>query len=192
MVQQKRYQRLLRLKTSKYNYKSLMSEKTFLKVQKRARGIGVDLVSIDYEGMELRFRTQSTTIKGKYYTEIIQLSSLQPEDIIKGKNLAEVLRSAKIKIYSSDPAFLFWGTAFWSWKQGFGLYPERRFPRVRNPHHRMYVSKHMYAVLMTFPFLAGQIGKYLKKYWTEKQQKEFQEQMDKVVKDIKLEDLIDA
>ena len=75
-----------------------MSEKTFLKVQKRARGIGVDLVSIDCEGMELRFRTQSTTIKGKYYTEIIQLSSLEPEDIIKGKNLAEVLRSAKIKI----------------------------------------------------------------------------------------------
>ena len=64
MVQQKRYQRLLRLKTSKYNYKSLMSEKTFLKVQKRARGIGVDLVSIDYEGMELRFITQSTSIKG--------------------------------------------------------------------------------------------------------------------------------
>lgn len=37
MVQQKRYQRLLRLKTSKYNYKSLMSEKTFLKVQKMGK-----------------------------------------------------------------------------------------------------------------------------------------------------------
>lgn len=139
MLKKKRYQRLLPLKASKYSYRDLMTEKSFLKVQQRARGIGVDLVSIDYEGMELRFRTQSTTIKGKYYTEIIQLSSLSPEDIISGKNLAEVLRSAKIKIYSNDPAFLYWGTAYWSWRQGFGLYPERRFPRVRNPHHRMYV-----------------------------------------------------
>lgn len=192
MANKKRYQRLLQLKPAKYNYKKLMSEKTFLKVQKRARGIGVDLVSIDYEGFELRFRTKSTTVKDKYYTEIIQLSSLTPEDVIKGRNLAEILRSAKIKIYSNDPAFLYWGTAYWSWRQGFGLYPERRFPRVRNPHHRWYVSKHMYAVLQVFPFIAPQIGKYLKKYWNEKQQKEFQEQMDKALDDIKLEDLLDA
>lgn len=192
MVPKKRYQRLIGVKKSTADYRKLISEKTFLKVQQRARGIGVDLVSIDYEGMELRFRTQSTTIKGKYYTEIIQLSSLQPEDVIKGTNIGQLLRSAKIKVYCTSPAFLFWGYAYKCFRYGCGLYPERRFPKVRNPRLRGWVDKHLYAVLMTFPFIAPQIGKYLKKYWTEKQQKEFSEQMEKAIKDVKLEDLIDS
>lgn len=188
----KRYQQLSRIKPAKYSYKKLLTEKTFLKVQRRARGIGVTLTSIDAEGMELWFRTKSTTRPGVYYTEIIQLSSLTPEEVVSGRNLAEVLRSAKIKIYSNDPAFLYWGTAYWSWRLGFGLYPETRFPRIRNPHHRWYVSKHMYAVLMTFPFLAPQIGKFLRKYWTEQQQQQVEQALGKAMKSISLDDVVDA
>lgn len=188
----KRYQKLAQLKPSRYNYKKLLTEKTFLKVQQRARGIGVELTSIDAAGMELRFRTKSTTRNGVYYTEIIQLSTLTPDDIVSGKNIAQVLRSAGIKIYSNDPAFLYWGTAYWSWRQGYGLYPETRFPKIRNPRHRWYVSKHMYAVLMTFPFLTNQIGKYLRKYWTEQQQKDLEKSLDKVMQDISLDELLDA
>ena len=188
----KRYQKLSQIKPAKYNYKKLLTEKTFLKVQQRARGIGVTLDSIDAAGMELRFRTKSTTRKGVYYTEIIQLSSLTPDEVVSGKNLAQILRAAKIKIFSSDPAFLYWGTAYWSYRLGFGLYPETRFPRIRNPHHRWYVSKHMYAVLMTFPFIAPQIGKFLRKYWTEEQQKAIESGVEKALKEIALDQLVDA
>lgn len=188
----KRYQKLSAVRKSSADYRKLISEKSLLKVQQRARGIGVDLVSVDFDGMELRFRTQSTTVRGKFYTEIIQFSELEPSQIVEGRNLAQILRSAKLKVYSNDPAYLYWGYAYKCWRYGCGLYPETRFPKVRNPRLRGWVSKHLYAVLMTFPFIAPQIAKQLRKYWTEKQEKEFSEKLQKISKDIKLDDLLDA
>ena len=136
---EKRYQRLLNLKKSPYGYRTLISEKYFLKVQKRARGLGVQLHAIDYDGFELRFLVQSGTHPDKKYTVIVQLNSLQPTDIIEGKNVAEVLRSAKLKCYCTCPAWLFWGYAYKAWSYGYGIYPERHYPHIRNPHLKGYL-----------------------------------------------------
>lgn len=192
MVQlpQKKYQRLSKVKPSTADYKRLLTEKTFLRVKERAAGIGVNLMSVDCANLELRFRTESVSIPGKYYTEIIQLSSLTEEDIIETRDLPALLRSAKLKIYSDDPAFLYWGGAYWAWRQGYGLFPERRFPRVRNPYHRLYTSKHMYAVLRTFPFLSTKIAGYLRRYWSAEQQKTIADSLDRLMKKIRTEDLL--
>lgn len=189
---QKRYQRYAKVKSSPFSYRTLISEKQFLKVQERARGIGVNLVSIDYRNFELRFRTESTRIRGLFYDEIVQFSQLSPEDILEGRNLASLLRSAKIKVYSSDPSFLYWGYAYIATKKGYGLYPERRKPTIRNPHLYGYCGKHLYAVLMTLPFLTPKIGKMMKDFWTEEQQEQFRKALDKVSKEVDISTLPDA
>lgn len=191
-IPQKRYQRYSKVKPSPFSYRTLISEKSFLQVQKRARGIGVNLVSVDYKNFELHFRTESTRIKGLYYDEIVQFSQLSPEDILEGKNLAQLLRSAKIKVYSSDPSFLYWGYAYIATKKGYGLYPERRRPSIRNPHLYGYCGKHLYAVLMTLPFITPKIGKMMKDFWTKEQQEQFSKALDKVAKDVDLSSLMDA
>lgn len=136
---QKRYQRLLKRTISPYGYRKLISEKTFLKVQQRARGLGVKIEAIDFEGMELRFSVQSGTYPNKSYTVIVQLNSLEPTDIIGGRNIAEVLRNAKLKCYCTCPAFNFWGYAYKAWRYGYGLWPQTIYPRIRNPHLKGYL-----------------------------------------------------
>lgn len=192
MLPKKRYQRIGSARHSSANYKKLISEKEFLQVQKRARGIGVELVSIDFEGFELRFRTKSQSRKGVYFTEIIQLSELSQDDVVSGKNIGDLLRSAKLKVYCTSPAYIFWGYAYKNWRYGCGLYPERRYPKVRNPRLRGWVDKHLYAVLMTFPFLVSSIGKQLKNYWTEKQEEDFKKSLEKISKEVSLDDLLDS
>lgn len=190
-IPSKRYQKLRQYqRPSPYNYKRLMEDKTFLKCQKRAMGIGVEIQSVDFQNMEVHFKTKSQSVQGKYYETIFKLGDLKSDDFISGKNVAELLRSAKIKVYSNNPAFLYWGVAYWSWKGGWGLYPERRFPKVRNPRHKMYVGKHVYACLMVFPFIVGKLGKMFKQYFTEEQEKQFSDVVDSLVKHISVEDLM--
>lgn len=184
----KGYVKLSEKRPSPYNYRDLMRDKTFLKCQARARSIGVTIQSIDFEGREIRFRTESQSVKGKYYITVFRLGDLKEEDIIGGKNVGELLRSAKLKIYSNNPAFLYWGVAYWSWRNGWGLYPEYRYPRVRNPRHPYYVGKHPYACLQVFPFIVNKLGSQFKGYFTEKQRESFQEVTDGLLRKIPLKD----
>lgn len=188
-VKTPKYRKVSKIKPSPYSYRKLISEKDFLQVQRRARGIGVGLVSIDFEGMELRFKTKSQSRRGVYYTQIIQFENLEPDQFVVGKNLAEILRSAKMKIYSNCPSFQYW-YAYKAWKMGYGLYPETRFPHIRNPRLVGYASKDLYAVLQTFPFLSASIGRKMKNYWTSEQAKQIEKGIEKTSKDVNINELL--
>lgn len=160
------------VKQSTYTYKSLLAERSFLKVQERARLVtGINLISIDYVDNTIRFQCNSVSTPGKTYSVLIQLSSLGPEEVISaGSSLATVLRDARIKVYCSCPAFIYWGFKWKAWSLGYGLFSETRFPKVRNPGVRGFVCKHLYACLLAYPFWVPDIGKKLRVHYTSDQQ----------------------
>ena len=168
-------------KASTMTYRRLLSGDDFLRVRERSRQVaGINLISVDYKGFELRFQCSSVTHPDKKYTIIVQLEGLDGDKVVAaGPGLDAVLRDAKMKVYCNCPAFTYWGFAYKSFRYGYGVFPERRFPRIRNPRLRGYTCKHVRAVLMTYPFWSKTIAKKLRGLWTEDQRK----QIDKALSD---------
>lgn len=164
-----------------------MSHRSFLWVQRRAAQLtGVHLVSIDFSGFEIRFRVESATIKGRYYTIIMQLDSLTPETVINMKrgSLPAVLRDAKVKVYCNCEAYKYF-FSYVAWKNGYGLMPEDRPPRIRNPHQVQSVCKHCYHVLQIYPFWASKFSKQFKDFYTREQQKQIENAISDSIKNLK-------
>lgn len=67
-------------------------------------------------------------------------------------------------IVSNCPAFLYWGYKYMAWKRGYGLERETRKPRVRNPHERGFLCKHLQLVLTLYPFWAPALAKKFKNW----------------------------
>ena len=75
-------------------------------------------------------------------------------------------------VVSNCPAFLYWGFKYLAWKKGYGLEKELRRPRVRNPHQKGFVCKHLYLVMQLYPFLAKSLASKFKNYAEKKIEKE--------------------
>lgn len=140
-------------------YKDLLSEKSFLRVQQRARALmrdGTQLVAILYSEHELIFKTASQTYgKRVMWTQRVSLEDCTLEMIENCKSFKDVetlLKNSKLKVYCDDPSFLYFGYKYLAWKRGYGLEPEHRRPVIRNPHEKGFLCKHLYLVLQLFPF----------------------------------------
>lgn len=157
------------------SYKTLLSEKDFLKVKLRARAVsknGTNLYAIYYKDRTLYFKTQSVTDPRLIYTERIEMTDVTIENILNCKSFRELenlIKSGNIKIHCSCPAFLYWGYKYKAWKGGYGIEKEIRRPKIRNPYERGYVCKHLYYIMQVFPLLARPIAsKY--RFWLKKKQ----------------------
>lgn len=171
------------------NYRQLLSEKDFLKVKRRAAQLksGVDLVSIDYAGFELRFRVKSA-VDQKYYNIILQLDDMTPDKVIAaGSRIDTVLRDAKLRCYCSCPAYHFW-YSYKAWTRGYGIFPETRYPKIRNPRLEGFLCKHLYLVLQIYPFWSKQIGKKLRVHWSEEQVQQVEDSLASALRGVKLRD----
>nr|DAH52357.1 MAG TPA: hypothetical protein [Caudoviricetes sp.] len=155
----------------KYNYRELMSEKSYLMVKIRAMRLsGTFIDRIYYNEKDLLFRTRSGTDPTKVWYQTIRIEDLRTlDDLIATKDLDRVIRESGIKVHCNCPAFLYWGFKYLSWKKGYGLQKELRVPRVRNPHQRGYVCKHIYQCLMVYPFLSKTIAAKMKRYYSSEQ-----------------------
>lgn len=68
-----------------------------------------------------------------------------------------------IKLHCSCPSFLYWGYQYICTVLDAAIYPEERFPRIRNPQERGVVCKHLNRVLRVLPFHSGSIAKELRR-----------------------------
>lgn len=158
------------VKPSPYNYKKLMSEKSFLQVQRRAKRVqGIDLVSIDFAGRELRFLVNSVSRRGLRHTVIVQFNDISDDvvDKIGTLDLARLLRLLGLRVYCSCEAWLYWGYQYKSERQHYAAFRMGvRFPKVRNPLLQGYLCKHTYAVLsvLSSGTLMNSISRKLKDY----------------------------
>ena len=180
-------------KPSSVTYKKILSETEFLKVKQRSLKVnGIDLISIDAAGNELRFQVNFATTPGKKYTAIIQFNPISPTLIVDKKtNLNKLLKESGIKIYCSCPAHTFWGFQYLAVRKGYAAFGSLKvaYPKIRNPRLRGYSCKHIRAICMALPFWATSISKYLRKYWTEniEQMKKITDAIAEAAKHIKIE-----
>lgn len=152
-------------RVSDVGYKQLLSERAFLRVAERARKLsGTNLVSISFKDNRLMFKTLSGTDKKTLWTQIVEIQDIDANVVqsLGFHQLVDVIRHAKLKVFCNCPAFLFWGFQYLSWRKGYGLVKETRRPKVRNPHQKGNVCKHLFQVMQVYPFLATTLAKKFK------------------------------
>jgi len=165
---------MYKLQDGGFGYKKLLSEKQFLKVQRRARQLsrGTNLMSIFVKEQTLIFKTRSAEFddNGYIYTQRIYIEKASFQNIVNAKNYNEIERlmlDGGLKVHCNCPAFHYWGYKYMAWKMHYGLEKELRRPVIRNPFGKGYVCKHLYLVLETFPFYAKELASKFGKYWEE-------------------------
>lgn len=118
---------------------------------------------IEHKGHEKVKRAESDKSKRAFAKNLRKVVTKEFKDPIAGKKLERAIYESPIKVSCNCPAFLYWGFKYLSYKRGYGIYPEHRRPRVRNPHQQGYVCKHLYAVLAIWPLLAKAITRRYEK-----------------------------
>lgn len=154
---------------------------------------GIRIVSINFDKDTVIVKCNSATHKGVQWTQRIQIQDLiahknferikkVPEkgkrdfaknlrkamvknykDPILGKKVEKAVYESPIKVACDCPAFLYWGFQYISYRKGYGLVPEHRRPKVRNPFQQGYVCKHLYAVMAIWPLLSRAIARKYEK-----------------------------
>jgi hypothetical protein len=87
-----------------------------------------------------------------------------------GLNAAEAARlllwAGNIRIHCECPAFLYWGHNFIATELDVAIYPETRFPHIRNPELRGIACKHLRRALLVLPYHLGDMAKAIQQQRT--------------------------
>lgn len=156
------------------NYKKLLSEKQFLRVQARARSLmrdGAQLTAILYSEHKLLFSVASGTYGKRIMWQVeVSLEDCTLESIENCKSFKDVeilLKNSELKVSCTCPAWTYWGYKYLAWKRGYGLEPEHRRPVIRNPHEQGFLCKHLYLVLQLFPFYSKALASKFRTWATQ-------------------------
>lgn len=101
----------------------------------------------------IKFWTESQYTRGKYYYQYIQLLDMKDIEAVKEYSKKDVVRlmlAGDISVFCSCPDFLYRGFKYMGKKQGYGMYKETRFPKIRNPRLEGSVCKHLGVVLSVY------------------------------------------
>lgn len=101
------------------------------------------------------------------YTNSIQFDEWEEVGSDQELNYSERARMllwvGNIRLHCTCPSFLYWGYQYMCTVLDASIYPEERFPRIRNPGERGIVCKHLNRTLRVLPFHSGSIAKEAKK-----------------------------
>lgn len=85
------------------------------------------------------------------------------EDFDYNEKSRMLLWVGDIRVSCSCPSYLYWGYQYILTVLDSAIYPETRFPKVRNPQERGIVCKHLNRVLRVLPFYSGRIAKEMQR-----------------------------
>jgi hypothetical protein len=100
----------------------------------------------------------NTYIKWKEWEETLQDVSVQPVEAAR-----LLLWGGNIAMHCNCPAYRFWGMQYICTVLDSAIVPENREPRVRNPHHKGIVCKHLNRTIKVLPFFGGTLAAIIKK-----------------------------
>lgn len=175
-----------------YGFRKLLSEKVFLQVARRARKVnGVVISEILYNKDKVVIKCNSVSRPGLRHTVEIQIQDLvqhrnlgqikanikkgnqlayafkkaarEAKDPLAGRKLEKVISDSELRVFCSCESFNYWGFKYIAWRKGYGIYKETRRPKVRNPHQKGYLCKHLYCVLHMWPILAKTVARKMLK-----------------------------
>ena len=99
----------------------------------------------------LRFETDSRTVKGKKWKQVVYLKDLdkialqkKPQSIDK---VIDKALAGNVAVHCDCPKFHYWGFKYMAWKRGYGIEEETRYPVVRNKRLQGGVCHHLEALL---------------------------------------------
>lgn len=67
-----------------------------------------------------------------------------------------------VRLHCTCPSFLYWGYQYICTVLDSAIYPEERYPRIRNPKERGIVCKHLNVTLRVLPFHSGEIAREIR------------------------------
>jgi hypothetical protein len=76
---------------------------------------------------------------------------------------SDLLKTSNIKMHCDCKAFLFYGHQYIATQAGSALYPENRYPTVKNPNLKNVACKHLRRILRILPFYGGDIASQIKR-----------------------------
>jgi hypothetical protein len=101
-----------------------------------------------------------------YWENYIQF--VQWDQVLLDRSLTAVeaarllLWGADLRIFCTCPAYLYWGMKYIDTQLGIAIYPEDRFPHIRNPELRGIACKHQRRTIKVLPFHLGDMAKAIK------------------------------
>lgn len=176
-----------------------INEKTYKTIIRQAEKKRVQrskTIRVYYSGVKkakgwIMFHTPSQSIPNKQYYQYIRLRhtnqlkrALSKNPNLSKKQTADIIRqlilSGHILVYCSCPDFKY-RYQYKSFVQGYGIFKELRFPRIRNPQLTGSVCKHMISVLSVLGLHWTSISKDLQNtsYWQKRLDADFHEPADR-------------
>ena len=159
--------------------KVLITEDTQKQLLKRAeakRKVRAKTIKTYYSGVAntkgwITYHTPSQTRRGVKYVQYIKLKEAKDAKYFKEFKEQDIIRllllSGDLQVYCSCPDFKYRGYKYMGYTQGYGMFRELRYPKVRNPKLEGSICKHLIAVLNNVGFNWNVIAKEMRKtkYW---------------------------
>jgi len=150
-------------------YKDIASliDGNFLQQKVRADALnGIQLIGFD--GNVMNFLINSSEIERnriRYQCSVMfdQWDELgQDADFNFNERARMMLWVGDIRLHCTCPSFLYWGYQYICTVLDAAIYPEVRYPKIRNPGERGVVCKHLNRILRVLPFHNAKIASELK------------------------------
>ncbi len=140
----------------------------FLKQKIRADALtGIQLHGFDGDMMNFLINSSEFDRNRIRYMNTIKFDQWaelgQDPDFNFAERARMLLWVGDIRLHCTCPSFLYWGYQYILSVLDAAVYPEARFPKIRNPGERGVVCKHMNRILRVLPFYSGVIARELKK-----------------------------
>lgn len=123
----------------------------------KSQGLKSYYQGITKEGV-IKYKTTSGTTPGKFWDQEVYLEDLPDVVQILEEDKNFTARDAiilalrgNVKVYCNDLSFKYYGWQYMAWKRGYGLRPETRFPKKRNPNLTGETCKHLLSVFRVLP-----------------------------------------
>lgn len=148
------------------SYKELAAgiDKDFLNQRVRADALDApQLVGFQNNIMNWRVRSSEFTQNRIVYLDSVLFEEWDEIGQDPNMNFNEKARLAlwasNIKLHCTCPSYLYWGYQYILTVLDAAIYPETRFPKIRNPRERGIFCKHLNKVFQVLPFYLGDIAK---------------------------------
>lgn len=128
-----------------------------VKKRVKSQGLVSTYLGVTKEGI-IKYKTTSGTTKGKYWYQEVYLEDLPDVVQVLNEDSKFTARDAlilamrgNVKVYCNDLSFKYYGWQYMAWKKGYGLRPETRYPKKRNPSLTGIGCKHLCSVMRVLP-----------------------------------------
>lgn len=156
-----------RVPLQEFTYKDLAAaiDPTFMGQGWRALeldGNSIELLGFDNDTMEFAINSSEFSQNDIVYVCSIKFEEWDEvgsdEELTPMEKARMLLWVGNIRVHCTDPSFLYFGYQYILTQLDASIYPENRYPKIKNPQVQGICCKHLNRILGVLPFYAGDIA----------------------------------